>query len=935
MKLRYLFIAVFIVAISIFAQETGQTFLSLKSTGVEEFLKLHPDYDGRGTIIIILDTGVDMGVDGMLKTSTGETKVVDVQDFTGQGDVNIYEADISKEEGKSLFFNKERGLSVKTNIASLISSADNKYYIGGFPEKQLMNSGSGAADLNGNGNTDDVYNLITYKTNEEFWVVYFDTNADGDLTDEKPLRNYKENQDAFLIPNKKGLSPFTFGLNIFPEDKIVSLHFDDGSHGSHCAGIAAGYDIGGIGMNGVAPGAKVISLKLGNNNYTGGATVTESMKKSYLYVDKLSKELGVPCIVSMSYGVGSEIEGRADIEKFLDDLLRKNPYLYVCVSNGNNGPGLSSAGLPSSSQSVFASGAVLTVEVGRDNYGAQLKDDIILHFSSRGGDTNKPDIISPGAATSTVPNFTGRDAFWGTSMASPYSAGVMALLLSAANKDFPGVKIPAQLLYRVVREGAVKWEGYNILDQGAGYINVMNAYELLKKYLKNGEHKKFESYTVTSFAPNQPDNRAQSLYLRDASYLTGEEVFTFAVSRNNIVGSDNFYRSYNLKSDNNFLMLVQKKTYIRNNQQAMINVKIDKSKITGPGLYTGRIIGSRDDGSNTPEFELTATIIVPFEFNSGNDYKLIFNNQKVDIGKVDRYFIKVPAGQNTLKLTKSRVDNTYCRTRMWIFDHDGIDVYVSPPFYSVSNDQNFEVNHYNLSPGIYEINVDGFFLAADTSNYNLSIELVSLQSDYQKVLTQADNTINVTTNNNRVYSYNLTGEMIGYERKYNVAVDGSGVVRLPFKLIKGEASRNFEFTLSKEDFNKTTDFSVMILNEEGKALAKNGLANKSGSLSIKNSSDKDEVNYILEIIPAFTHKEGKATLFIKEQTEFPSAISVDVKDQNRKATTLYPSNPKSLKCSYAKPETIVPEDAKVYGKIYFKSPSTEKTEYELPIYFKF
>jgi tripeptidyl-peptidase II len=935
MKLRYLFIAVFIVAISIFAQETGQTFLSLKSTGVEEFLKLHPDYDGRGTIIIILDTGVDMGVEGMLRTSTGETKVVDVQDFTGQGDVNIYEADISKEEGKSLFFNKERGLSVKANIASLISSADNKYYIGGFPEKQLMNSGSGAADLNGNGNTDDVYNLITYKTNEEFWVVYFDTNADGDLTDEKPLRNYKESQDAFLIPNKKGLSPFTFGLNIFPEDKIVSLHFDDGSHGSHCAGIAAGYDIGGIGMNGVAPGAKVISLKLGNNNYTGGATVTESMKKSYLYADKLSKELGVPCIVSMSYGVGSEIEGRADIEKFLDDLLRKNPYLYVCVSNGNNGPGLSSAGLPSSSQSVFASGAVLTVEVGRDNYGAQLKDDIILHFSSRGGDTNKPDIISPGAATSTVPNFTGRDAFWGTSMASPYSAGVMALLLSAANKDFPGVKIPAQLLYRIVREGAVKWEGYNILDQGAGYINVMNAYELLKKYLMNGEHKKFESYTVTSFAPNHPDNRSQSLYLRDASYLTGEEVFTFAVSRNNIVGSDNFYRSYNLKSDNNFLMPVQKKTYIRNNQQAMINVKIDKSKITGPGLYTGRIIGSRDDGSNTPEFELTATIIVPFEFNSGNDYKLTFNNQKVDIGEVDRYFIKVPAGQNTLKLTKSRVDNTYCRTRMWIFDHDGIDVYVSPPFYSVSNDQNFEVNHYNLSPGIYEINVDGFFLAADTSNYTLSIELVSLQSDYQKVLTQTDNTINVTNNNNRVYSYNLTGEMIGYERKYSVAVDGSGVVRLPFKLIKGEASRNFEFTLSKEDFNKTTDFSVMILNEEGKALAKNGLANKSGSLSIKNSSDKDEVNYILEIIPAFTHKEGKATLFIKEQTEFPSAISVDVKDQNRKATTLYPSNPKSLKCSYAKPETIVPEDAKVYGKIYFKSPSTEKTEYELPIYFKF
>lgn len=935
MKLRYLFIAVFVSMVSIFAQETGQTFLSLNSTGVEEFLKLHPDYDGRGTIIIILDTGVDMGVEGMLKTSTGETKVIDVQDFTGQGDVNIYEADLSKEDGKTFFYNKEKGLSVKANIASLISSADNKYYIGAFPEKQLMNSSSGSADLNGNGNTDDVYHLITYKTNEEFWVVYFDTNADGDLTGEKPLRNFKENQDAFYIPNKKGLAPFTIGLNILPEENIVSLHFDDGSHGSHCAGIAAGYNIGGIGINGVAPGAKVISLKLGNNNYAGGATVTESMKKSYLYADKLSKELGVPCIVSMSFGVGSEIEGRADMEKFLDDLVKNNPYLYVSVSNGNNGPGLSSSGLPASSQSVFSSGAVLTVEVGRDNYGAQLKNDIILHFSSRGGDTNKPDIISPGAATSTVPNFTGRDAFWGTSMACPYSAGVMALLLSAANKEFPGVKIPAQLLYRIIREGAVKWEGYNILDQGAGYINVMNSYELLKKYLRSGEANKFESYTVTSFAPNHPDNRAAGLYLRDASYLTGEEVFTFMVTRNNTIGSDNFYRAYNLKSDNNWLIPVQKKTYIRNDQAAMVNVKIDKSKFTGPGLYTGKIVATRDDASNTPEFEMIATIIVPFQFKPCNNYSLTVNNSKVDIGKVDRYFIKVPAGQNILKLIKSRVDNTYCRTRMWLFDHDGVDVYVSPPFYSVNNDQKIEVYHYNLTPGIYEVNIDGFFLAADSSNYNLSVELISLQTDYNKELTSVNNTISITNNNNRAYNYNLSGEMLGYEKNYTVSVDGNGVVRLPFKLLKGEASRNFTFTLSKEDFNKTTDFSLIILDENGKALSKNGLANRTGSLSIRNSSDKDEVDYVLEIVPAFTHKEGKANLFIKEQTEFPSAISVDVKDQNRKATTLYPSNARNLKCTFSKPDHNIPDDAKVYGKIYFKSPSTEKTEYELPVYFKF
>ncbi len=55
------------------------------------------------------------------------------------------------------------------------------------------------------------------------------------------------------------------GLNVLPEEKIVSFHFDDGSHGTHVAGIAGGYQIGGIDFNGIAPGANMMSMKLGNN----------------------------------------------------------------------------------------------------------------------------------------------------------------------------------------------------------------------------------------------------------------------------------------------------------------------------------------------------------------------------------------------------------------------------------------------------------------------------------------------------------------------------------------------------------------------------------------------------------------------------------------------------------------------------------------------
>ncbi len=938
MKTRLLTIILFLLAVSVFPQEEGQTFLSLKDTGVEEFIKLHPEYDGRGTIILVLDTGVDMGIDGLTKTSTGEIKVIDAQDFTGQGDMPLVEADLTSKDGKDVFENEDKGYSVFADKNKMLKSADDNYWMSVLNETHLMNSGSGAQDLNGNGNKDDKYFMVTYKTTEGYWVVYFDTNGNGDLSDEKPLRNYKENFDAFIVQNQKGLAPITMALNIFPEEKRISLYFDDGSHGTHCAGIAAGFNIGDAGINGVAPGAKVIGLKLGHNNYPGGATVTESMKKAYLYADKLSKEMKVPCIVSMSFGVGSEMESRSEMEKFLADLLSKNPYLYVSTSNGNEGPGISTAGLPSSSSFVFSSGAVLTQEIARDNYGNLLPGNMLLHFSSRGGEVSKPDIISPGAATSTVPNFTGGDKFWGTSMACPYTSGVMALLLSAAEKEFPGVKIPAQLLYKVIREGAVKWDGYTVLDQGPGYINVMNSYEILKKYLKNNEISKFETYTVSSFAPNQPDNRSRNLYIRDGSFLTGDEVFNFVVRRDNTIKSDKFYRVYNLKTDADWLTLVQKKTYIRNDQPAGINVKIDKSKVKEPGLYTAKITAYRDDASKTPEFDMIATVVIPNEFNSTNNYRMNWKDQVVQQGMVNRYYIKVPAGQNTMKITLSRdaSSNKYARCRYFLHNNNGIQVDVSGVLYSVSKDEKIENYYYDLEPGIYEVDIDGFFLATDPSTYNLAVEFLSLQTVDAKEVSSTDKRIEFVNYFNETENYNISAEMLGYQRKYNLVVDGNSTYKMPFTLSKGEGSKEFSFDMTKEDYIKVTDYSFQILDENGKALSKNALSYRSGgTVSIDMPKDKETATFTLEIIPAFVHKELSATLNVNEITYLPAPQSVTVKNNGRTALSLYPNSIKYIDIDFSKPELNIPADAEGYGKIYFKSPSTSKTEYELPINFKF
>ena len=927
----------FLLAVSVFAQESDQTFLSLKDTGVEEFIKQHPEYDGRGTIILVLDTGVDMGIDGLTRTSTGEVKVIDAQDFTGEGDLTLIEANITTKDGKDVFENTDMGYSVFADKNKMLKSSDENYWITVFNETLLINSGSGAQDVNGNGVKDDKYYMVTYKTTEGYWVVYFDTNGNGDLSDEKPFRNYKENYDSFTIPNQKGLTPLTFALNIFPEEKRISLYFDDGSHGTHCAGIAAGFNIGGAGINGVAPGAKVIGLKLGNNNYPGGATVTESMKKAYLYADKLSKELKVPCIISMSFGIGSEIEARSELEKFLADLLSKNPYLYVSTSNGNNGPGISSAGLPSSSSYVFSSGAVLTQEIARDNYGNLLPYNMLLQFSSRGGEVSKPDVISPGAATSTVPNFTPGDKFWGTSMACPYSSGVMALLLSAAEKEFPGVKIPSQLLFKAIREGAVKRDEYTPIDQGGGYINAINAWAVLKKYLTNNEISKFETYTVSSFAPNQPDNKSRNLYIRDGSFLTGDEVFSYVVKRDNLIKSDKFYRVYNLKCDADWLTLIQKKTYIRNNQTAVVNVKMDKSKVKEPGMYTARITGCRDDAGKTPEFELLATVVIPYEFNSTNNYKMFWKDQSINQGMIKRYFVKVPAGQNSMKITLGRdpLSGKYARCRYFLFDNDGIQLDGSAVLYSVNKDEKIENYYYDVKPGIYEIDVDGFFLASDPSTYSLGVEFLSVQNLEAKEISATDKRIEIVNYFNEVKTYNLSSELTGYERNYNLTVDGNSTLKVPFVLVKGETTKTFNLSLTKEDFGKTTDFAYQILDMNGKALVKDGLGYRTGSITAEFSGDADTIKYVLELIPAFVSKELSANVVINELTEFDSPVPVDVKNAGKNFVTLYPNNIKYIDFAVSNPGIKIPSDAMYYGKVYFKSQATGKTEYESSINFNF
>jgi hypothetical protein len=417
-------------------------------------------------------------------------------------------------------------------------------------------------------------------------------------------------------------------------------------------------------------------------------------------------------------------------------------------------------------------------------------------------------------------------------MASPYSTGVMSLLLSAFIKEYPDLKIPSQLLFKIVRESAVKMDGYTYLDQGSGCINVMKAWDLLKKYITAGELKNYERYSINSFAPGMPFNVARNLYLRDGSYLSGKESFRFNVKRDNFQKVKSFFRIYNLSSDCDWLLPVQKKTYIRNEQPAVINISVDKSKLTNPGLYCGKIKAFRDDKSQMPEFDMMASVIIPYEFSASDDYKHEWKNENVDPGILKRYFIKLPAGQTMMNVHLNNVQNEYALLRYRLCSPEGNLLDSSPSLNTVSNTNISDKNYYNLEPGVYELIVEGGFNASSVCSYDLSVSFNSIQRIDNNSLNMADKNIELVNLFNHPQTYNLKGKISGYSRSFKADLSPRKTYKYPFSITKDESEKEFDILLSKEDFNKITDFTYEIIDSAGFAVAKGGLDYRQGNISL-------------------------------------------------------------------------------------------------------
>ncbi len=925
----------------LFAQSFS--FLDIEKTGAAQFIKAHPQYNGKDVVILVLDTGVDMGAPGLTQLPDGSPKVIDAQDFSGEGDVALEKADTGSDQEGRYAQNEDgfrlHGLNKIENVPQ-----DSVYYIGVLDEERFKNSV--IPDINNNGKQNDRFGVVVFK-NKEGWLAYVDLDGDGDIGDEKPLWNYKEKLQAFHFrssDSKESRSLATFALNIFPDEQRVNFHYDGSSHGTHVAGIAAGYQIDGQeGYNGMAPGAKIISLKIGDCRLAGGATTTGSMLEAYEYGIEFARNYNGPVVFNMSFGIGSEIEGQADMDLMLDDFLTENENLLFCISAGNEGPGISTVGLPTAASRVLSVGAMNTTRTARDLYGANVNKDLIFVFSSRGGEINKPDIIAPGGASSTVPGFSSRDVKWGTSMASPAATGAVALIMSAAHQQNPPLPIVGALIKRAVKNAARPLPGYLPIDQGNGVINVPKAFEYYKYYINKKEQNKLLDYDISTVSPVYPSEEGPAAYWRFGDYFPQkndkQRFFVNPVFPQKLSDKEkhDFYRAFTLKSTAPWIKLNKTMTYIKGQSPAIIDVYFDPTKMTRPGLYNGKVIAYRKGGlmssndSRDKEFELMCTVVRPIVFNEDNQYAWRSGQIKLGKGQVRRFFFDIPL-QATAAVLKFEVpEGKFANVRAYLFDPAGRE---SAHYIRIDSKQRPEqlvrLTRAELERGTWELDLYADFRNEESSFVKVQVAfsgLKSMPSRITRLYYENGDTprgsVSVLNQYDRKVTCTIGGQMYGIQKSEQIE-DNTSRFEYPFSVGDDYEKVVFELEMEPEVFNMFTDFAVNIKDYEGKVLKADGFTYRKLKLSFVPEKSGD---FILELVPGFAAREPK-DWSLKLTASYYSFKPVAVQGARE---SFYPRVEKKLRFHLNQGLPVAPEGYKLFGELWLDSQDVYRFRTIIPI----
>src|SRR5215210_54452 len=259
--------------------------------------------------------------------------------------------------------------------------------------------------------------------------------------------------------------------------------YDDEGHGTHVAATIAGDGDGRAdGSNrGVAPAAGLVGVKVLDAN---GSGTMENVAAAIGWVVQNKDVYGIEAI-NLSLGASGCSDGTDATSLAVNNAQAAG--LVVAVAAGNEGPGTCTIGTPGAAAGALTVGAMAdTAELGFSQ----------ASFSSRGPTADgriKPDISAPGVDIASAAANTGNGyaVYSGTSMATPFVAGLALLMRDAAPAATP------QQVRDAIRTTAVDWGRAGVdAEYGAGRLDAYAALKAIGAALGTGQavpaHQLFE-----------------------------------------------------------------------------------------------------------------------------------------------------------------------------------------------------------------------------------------------------------------------------------------------------------------------------------------------------------------------------------------------------------------------------------------------------------
>ncbi|MEV1119683.1 S8 family serine peptidase [Actinosynnema sp. NPDC049800] len=628
-------------------------YMPTQDTKAAQFTDEHPKWDGRGTTIAIMDSGIDLDHPALATTSTGERKIVDWYNAnaTNSGDGTWLQVS-----------GRYNGRFTVSGASYTAPAAGGPFSFGLFRETAgdlaAANSETGG-DINRDGDRVDSFGVLQDITTKE---VRVDTDGDGDFTDQTAMIDYKYKKDVGHFGADNPATPVLDTVAfVVQTDKSnydaagtawVNLGISAAAHGSHVAGITAANKMFGGKMAGAAPGAKLMAVKV--------CLSTPSCTNSGLIDGLLYAARNGADVVNISIGGLPALNDGNNARAELYNRTIAEYNVQVFISAGNSGAGANTVGDPSVSTDAMSVGSYITADTWLSNYGSKTTQKEGLHgFSSRGPREDggfKPNIVAPGSAISTVPQWqvpgpvagtyelpAGYAMFNGTSMAAPQATGAAALLISAYKAEHNGERPPVAALRNAIQSGA-KWVStLQAYEQGAGLFDTKRAWTQLNAHPETQAVGTSVTVNTALSGLLATPNTGVGIHDREGVVVGKEYTRTYTLTRTtgpdrnqqflvNWQGNDGTFSSKSLVS-------------LPLNKPVTFDVKV---KPTKAGAHSA-VLRLDNPGTRGIDVFTLNTVFAADEFTAAGKYA-VTKTGTIARNQSKSFFVKVPAGTSALKV---------------------------------------------------------------------------------------------------------------------------------------------------------------------------------------------------------------------------------------------------------------------------------------------